>query len=126
VRREPASVLVVDDDPLFTKLVASWLETRDFQVQTASSAEAAIEILKTQALNVLITDLKMDGLGGMGLIRSLLRDDHFSASSIVVITGDSQDGEDSRWLAEQNIPILRKPFTLMSLQAVVDSVLQRL
>ena len=126
MRREPVQALVVDDDPLFTKLVASWLETRDFQVRTASSAEAAIEILKTQALNVLITDLKMDGLGGIGLIRLLLRDGHFPASRVVVITGDLQNGEDSGWLAEQNIPILRKPFSLMSLQAMVDSVLQRL
>ena len=98
--REPVQALVVDDDPLFTRLVASWLETRDFQVRTASSAEAAIEILKTQALNVLITDLKMDGLGGIGLIRSLLRNGHFPANRIVVITGDSQNGEESRWLAE--------------------------
>lgn len=123
--QDAVQALVVDDDPLFTKLVASWLETKNFQVRTAASAEVALEILKTQGLNVLITDLKMEGLGGMGLIQFLLRDGSFPLNRIVVITGESQSSEDSRWLAQQNIPILRKPFTLMSLQTMLDSIVLR-
>ena len=117
--------LVVDDDPLFTKLLASWLETKQVEVITASSAEVALAMIRSQALDVLITDLTMEGLGGSGLIRALISGQLFPVDRIIVITGESQSTQDSGWLTEQNIPILRKPFSLKSLQQMVDLVLQR-
>lgn len=123
--QDDVRTLVVEDDPLFMKLVSTWLETNNIEVKTASSAEAAIEILKSQGTDILITDLKMEGLGGMGLIHSVLTNGWFPADRILVITGEPQPSEDSQWLSDRNIPILHKPFTLKSLLEKVAAILKR-
>src|SRR5205823_4154057 len=115
VSLEAIRVLIVEDDPLFIKLVSSMLMTRDFAVEGVSAAEDAVEILRSQSFELLITDLKMDGIGGVGLIRTLIEDHLFPTSRVLVITGEPHNSEDSAWVAGQNIPILQKPFTVKSL-----------
>lgn len=116
-------VLVVEDDPLFTKLVASMLQTKGCTVHGVSSGEQGIEALKSQTFDILITDLKMEGLGGVGLIQWVLTKQSFPITRILVITGDLENSEDSKWLLSHNIPILRKPFAMRALLEAVDGVL---
>jgi CheY-like chemotaxis protein len=124
VTQEARSVLIVEDDPVFMKLLSTMLQTKGIAVQPALSAEDALQILNKQSFDVLITDLKMEGLGGVGLIRSVQNDRCFPMSRIIVITGDSDTSKDCVWIRTQKIPILRKPFTLRSLLHLVDSIVQ--
>jgi len=117
-------VLVVEDDPLFMKLVSTMLLSKGCSVHGANSAEEALDALKAQGFCVLITDLKMEGLGGIGLIRSLMSDQLFPVAKILVITGEAENGEDSLWVKNQQIRILRKPFTIKSLLREVDLIVQ--
>jgi DNA-binding NtrC family response regulator len=64
-------VLVVDDDPYLTTQVRKLLETDDLSVETVSSAQEALGALGTTDYSVLITDLRMPGMGGMELIREV-------------------------------------------------------
>jgi CheY-like chemotaxis protein len=122
--QEAIKVLVVEDDPLFMKLVSSMLLSNGINVQSAYSAEEALDVLKHQAFGLLITDLKMEGVGGVGLIRTVLHDRSFPVNRILVITGDAENSEDSTWVKNQDIPILRKPFSLKSLVQAVDSIVR--
>jgi two-component system, response regulator FlrC len=122
--QEAIKVLVVEDDPLFTKLVASMLLTKSKSVNTASSAEEAIELLKLQRFDVLITDLQMKGLGGIGLIRWVMAESACHISRMLVITGEPANSQDSAWVRSQNVPILEKPFGLKSLLQAVESIVQ--
>src|SRR5204863_432069 len=97
---------------------------RNITVHNASSGEEALEALKSHPVDVLITDLKMEGLGGVGLIRLLQADESFPVGRILVITGEPQESADSRWVSSQNVPILRKPFSLKSLFEALDSILR--
>ena len=116
--------LVIEDDPLFTKLVTSMLQTRGCAVLGAASAEEGIEALKAHQFDVVITDLNMEGMGGIGLIRSVIGDQSFPITRILVITGEPANSADSSWVVSQNISILRKPFGLKSLLAAVDTIVQ--
>jgi len=123
VKLEAIKVLLVEDDPVFMTLVLSMLETRSFAVERAVSAEEALTILKTRNFDLLITDLKMEGLGGVGLIQALMLSGAFPKKRIVVITGEAPKSADCVWVREQGIPLVEKPFGMKSLFEAVDSLL---
>ena len=51
-------ILVVDDDALVREFIVEVLNRKGYQVQQADSGEKAVEILKQQELDLIITDLK--------------------------------------------------------------------
>ena len=57
-------LLLVDDEPAFREAIAERLAEHGFQVEQASSGEAALERLNDFAFDVLITDLRLPGVGG--------------------------------------------------------------
>ena len=112
---ESPAILVVDDDPLFRKLLANMLQSAGWRVQCSNSAEEALERLASEKFQILVTDLRMDGLGGTGLIRELNRKGTFRMDRILVVTGVPANHSDSVWVSKCEIPILRKPFTVKGL-----------
>jgi DNA-binding NtrC family response regulator len=64
-------VLVVDDDPYLTAQLRKLLESDELSVDTVLSAQEALTALGSADYSVLITDLRMPGMGGMDLIREV-------------------------------------------------------
>ncbi len=65
------SVLVVDDDLATREMVEEMLLEAGFQVQTADSAAAAIQVSKGREFGAILTDLHMPGMDGLGLLAEL-------------------------------------------------------
>jgi DNA-binding NtrC family response regulator len=61
------AILIVDDDPHILEVVEARLSSAGFRVHTAISAQAALEILKVHPLDLIISDVRMPGMGGMDL-----------------------------------------------------------
>jgi DNA-binding NtrC family response regulator len=64
-------VLIVDDDPYLTTQLRKLLESDELSVDTMSTAQEALSALGSTDYSVLITDLRMPGMGGMELIREV-------------------------------------------------------
>ncbi|HTG00607.1 MAG TPA: response regulator [Nitrospirota bacterium] len=66
-------VLVVDDEINFLKDLAEGLHmySNDIYVIAASSGEKALEILNTAKIDVVLTDLRMPGMGGLNFIKEV-------------------------------------------------------
>lgn len=65
----PLDVLAVDDEPAMSKMIARVLRPRGHRVVTATSGEEAIEQLKGQCFDVLISDIGMGpGMNGWDLV----------------------------------------------------------
>ena len=62
------SILVVDDDRHVLEVLEARLSSGGFQVLKAAGAPEALKIIKTQHVDLLISDMKMPGMGGMGLL----------------------------------------------------------
>ncbi len=60
-------ILLVDDDEALLTLMSIRLRRHDFEVTTATSGKAALAKLHKQLPHVMVTDLQMDGMDGMGL-----------------------------------------------------------
>ena len=82
---EQASLLLVDDDTTFCRVLCQALEKRGFAVTVAHSVEQALPLALANQPEYAVVDLKMGGASGLTLIRALHELD--PATRIVVLTG---------------------------------------
>lgn len=80
-----ATILLVDDDPLILKAVGMDLEGRDFVVVSFDNGRAAIEELGVRSYDVVITDLVMDDVDGIAVLRAAK--DRDADTMVLVLTG---------------------------------------
>jgi DNA-binding response OmpR family regulator len=65
------SVLIVDDEEELAATIAERLEIRGIQAQTASDADSALGLIKTDPPDVVVLDLMMPGIGGLGILKQI-------------------------------------------------------
>jgi len=65
------NILVVDDDHGILDSMKDMLETEGYSVETASNGYDAIELVKLHPFNLAIVDIKMPGMGGIGVFKAL-------------------------------------------------------
>ena len=66
-----AKVLLVDDDASLLQLLAIRIQSKGYEVTTCDSGMNALQLLKSQVFDAVITDLRMDEMDGMALHRQL-------------------------------------------------------
>src|SRR5437762_6956835 len=69
----PARVLIVDDERSMRELLSIVLRRDGYEVLTAEDGAAAVELLKKQRFDILITDIRMPQLNGVDLLREAKR-----------------------------------------------------
>lgn len=82
---EPASLLLVDDDITFCKVLSAALEKRGFCVCVAHSVAQAIPLAEANPPEFAVVDLKMGGAPGLALVKALHELD--PNTRIVMLTG---------------------------------------
>jgi CheY-like chemotaxis protein len=118
----PSKVLVVDDDATTGMTVAVMLRSAGYEVTTAESGEAALRVMGTREFDLLITDLKMPGIGGMGLIHEVRTRGLLSAGRILVITGEHIASAVCRDVIGLQISLLQKPIRRNELLDAVSAL----
>ena len=117
-------ILVVDDEPLVTMLIAETLTLEGHDVDTAKDGQEALEKVSACAYDAILSDLRMPGLDGVGLYRGL--DQHYPSllRRIAFVSGTTQPVEYASFLEETGVPVLHKPFDIEDLQQLVQRLLQ--
>jgi len=84
---EPGKVLIVDDDEVVRLSYQRSLQAANcvVDVEAALNGEDALEALERKSFDVVLLDLRMPGMDGMSVLKSIKRD--WPASGVVVITG---------------------------------------
>jgi diguanylate cyclase (GGDEF)-like protein len=83
-----ASILIVDDDDAVRDSIDEFLTLMDFKTYTAESAEQALALLEKSPVEVVITDIMMNGMNGLEMTQIIK--DRFEAD-VIVITGYTGD-----------------------------------
>jgi len=118
-----ANILIVDDDYDMLELVQRQLQEQQYHSYKAASVKEAIDILKFNAVDLLITDLQMPGIGGMELIKYV--EEHFPKVPKLVITGyPSMDGALTA-MRSGALDYIVKPFTAEELKQSVEKSLPK-
>jgi CheY-like chemotaxis protein len=117
-------ILVVDDEPLVTQLIAEALALEGHEVDTAKNGREALERISACAYDAILSDLRMPELDGVGLYRELDQRNPGLLRRIAFVSGTTQPVEYASFLEETGVPVLRKPFAIDDLQRLVRRLLQ--
>ena len=115
-------ILVVDNDNKLLSIIQEYLELCHYQVTTAATGLDALRLLRSENYDVLLTDIVMPDISGLGLIEISRKE--FPGLPVIAMTGYSKQVKD---LTTERSPdyYLEKPFNLAELSKVIESVLQR-
>jgi DNA-binding response OmpR family regulator len=79
------SILLVDDDPFILTGIGQNLENEGYKVTTAESGEAALELLGEAGFDLVITDLVMDGVDGIEVLKAAKENN--PETVVIILTG---------------------------------------
>jgi len=117
-------VLVVDDEEIVQSLVRDALEDEGHSVRTASNGSEAIEILNTEHIQLLITDIRMPGMDGIELTR-LAREQN-PGIGVVFITGYATLNSAKDAIKQGALDYVMKPFELSEIRQAVQNAVAKL
>jgi putative nucleotidyltransferase with HDIG domain len=117
-----ATVLVVDDERGPRESLRMLL-TPNHEVLTSSSGANALEILRTEKVDVVTLDLNMPGIGGEELMRTIHAE--HPHVEIIVITGCASLASAQEGIRHGICDYLQKPFDVVQVTAAVNRALTR-
>lgn len=79
-------VLVVDDDEITRRVLDSILDLEEFEVLVASDGEAALELARSEAPDVVLLDVMMPGMDGLEVCRQLKADPATEGVSVILLS----------------------------------------
>ncbi len=120
-RTSPSSVLVVDDEPAQRRLVHEILSDSKYRVTEVGNGQDALSLLRDEAFDVLILDVRMPGLDGKEVCRSLRGEMGEMMLPIIVVTGYGGPDDLASSFNAGATDFLRKPYTPSELVARVDA-----
>jgi two-component system, chemotaxis family, chemotaxis protein CheY len=118
----PKTILTVDDSATIRMMVKITLSDAGYTVIEAVDGKDALAKL-TQTVNLMITDLNMPNLDGIGLIRSVRANPAYKGIPILMLTTESQEARKLEGKAAGATGWIVKPFATQQLLAVVKRVL---
>ena len=83
-------ILVVDDEAEFRNVYRIMLEYKGYEVTVASSGEECLDLLKKASYDLVLTDLKMNGMDGIELLKKI-KDNNYSCEVILVTAFSTVD-----------------------------------
>jgi DNA-binding response OmpR family regulator len=121
--QSPAAVLVVDDEGANRYSVRKTLERVGYVVNEASSGEQALDALKNQEYDVILTDIRMQGIDGVELLRRIK--DQSPDAIVILMTGYASLGTAVEALRLGAHDYLIKPSSSMDIRQSVQRGIER-
>jgi DNA-binding NarL/FixJ family response regulator len=121
-------VLLVDDERLLLVSLTRALKVQrpDWAVETASDGIEAMRLLKSQPVDILITDVQMPGMDGLALLMQVRSDPYLAGLPLILISAQDDRSSVRRGMSSGADDYLTKPFSVEELVQTVESRLQRL
>jgi two-component system response regulator HydG len=120
---DPATILVVDDEPELCLALSKLLRRNGYQVLTAINGEEGLEMLRRHEVHVVLTDLIMPRLGGLDLLKAAQVVS--PASEVIIITGHGTIETAVGAMKQGAYDFIEKPFTTATTLNVVRKALEK-
>ena len=115
-------VLVVDDETVIAQLIADMLGGEGYDVDTAPDGRVALARLAERRYDVVLSDLRMPELDGLGLFREIETRHPDVLRRFMFITGTSEHTDYQGFVDEVKVPVLTKPFDMLELFRLVQEL----
>jgi DNA-binding response OmpR family regulator len=116
-------VLVVDDEPNIVMSLRFLMEREGFQVEVASTGQAAVAALDRAPADLVLLDIMMPELDGFEVCQRIRDNPAWRATKIVMLTAKGRDIERDKGLALGADEYVTKPFSTRDLVAKVKQML---
>jgi DNA-binding NtrC family response regulator len=116
-------LLIVDDEEALREAVAERLAESGFSVQQAASGEQALDRLADFAFDILLTDLRLPGIGGREVLEAAL--ERYPDLIAIVITGYGTVQDAVNAIKQGAADFITKPFQFDELLHVIESALEQ-
>jgi CheY-like chemotaxis protein len=117
--RRAARILIVDDDPMVCQWLTDVLSAEGHQAQAVEGGRAALERLREAPFDLVLTDLRMPDLDGIGLYQELERTQPRLAQRVIFVSGNGGEPRYQRFLVGREGRNLAKPFDVGQLTRLV-------
>ncbi len=115
-------ILIVDDELIMRESLAGWLERDGHSIQTAPSGEDALEKLKETRFDILLVDIKMEGISGLDVLRHVKESDPDVA--IVMITAYGSIPTAIEAMKHGAYDYMLKPFDPNELGVLIEKIIR--
>ena len=121
--REPF-VMLVDDETQFLEITQKRLSMRNVTIETAGSAEEALEKLAAhETLDVVVLDMKMPGMDGIEALRQIKKD--YPLVEVIMLTGHGTMETAIKAMKKGAFDFLVKPLDIEELLQTIEAATQK-
>ncbi|MCK5581037.1 MAG: diguanylate cyclase [Candidatus Omnitrophica bacterium] len=119
-------ILVVDDDHDFRKTIVRVLKKNGYDINQAEDGLQAVELIKSKSFALIISDVRLPGLDGIGVMSSLIEKIQKTGdiTKTMIITGYSDKDVPIRAIKLGVDDFLHKPFTIEVLRDTVEKLIK--
>jgi PAS domain S-box-containing protein len=122
-RTGPKRVLVLEDEPTVSQLIADVLREDQHEVESVSNGQAGLARISSKTYDLVICDLRMPRLDGQAVYEALVRAGSSIRERILFITGDTLAPRTFEFFEKNHLRYLAKPFLVEELKMAVYQVL---
>ena len=119
-------ILVIDDDPVITRLVKIRLETVGYEVTTAHNGKEGFNaMMGTEPPDLIVLDIMMPEMDGYTFVRELRKNPTLKNIHVIMLTAKGQPLERKKGLEVGADSYVTKPFHAGELVAEIHSLLEQ-
>ena len=116
-------ILIVEDNPLHTKLIEMTLRTKNYTLLKATDGEKALDIARKERPDLIIMDLNLPGMTGFEVTKKLRENPAFSQTPIIAITAYAMKRDREMVIESGCDAYLSKPIDTRELPGVITELL---
>jgi len=127
-REQPVTihtVLIVDDHPPSLKLTELVLKAAGVHVLSADTAVSALNMLRAEPVDLLITGIGLPDMNGLTMVRLLREDPRNQGTKVLILTAAAMKGDEEKAHAAGADAYFTKPLHARALVKVVMNLLHR-
>lgn len=120
---EPFTILLVEDSVLMRSLLRDMLRpAAQFAVIEAANGVEAMDVLRRQRINLVLSDWNMQPMNGLQLLQAMRADEALSAIPFIMMTGEQTPQTITHAVAAGVAAFLTKPFGRDQLAKVITRI----
>lgn len=117
-----ATILIVDDEAHIARVLAMWLDRHGHEILEASNGQVALQRLANEKVDLVISDMNMPVLDGLGLIKAMRAEQHLTIP-ILLLTARCDQAALAEQLGPYDVQLIPKPFVPSTLVADIEGLL---
>jgi two-component system response regulator PilR (NtrC family) len=116
-------VLVVDDEKSMREILEIFLRNEDYDVSVAADGKSAVESIRSDIFDLIISDMKMPKMGGLELLKNVKESSPDTVFVVMTAFGTTESAVEAMKLGAYDY--IQKPFQMDDIRLVVKNALEK-